>query len=102
MLEKFPIAPSISTPTSTSTSNPSLRLRVEDRKAEIEADLAQASDDRIRQDLQDALSQVEGLLTGNLDKIPMVVAAELSKWLEVSKYLGEQHPSMAPAIEAKA
>jgi len=74
--------------------NPSLRLRVQARKTELEADLAKLDPgDRARGDVESALSQVEGLLTGDLDHIPMVVAAELSKWLETSKYLGEQRPA---------
>jgi hypothetical protein len=75
-----------------------LRARVALRKAELDAAIASPdTDERTRSELQSALGQVEGLLTGNLDQIPRVVAAELSAWLEASKHLDEHHPS-APAL----
>lgn len=51
---------------------------------------ALAPGDRSRRDVEFALSQVQGLLTGDLDHIPKVVAAELSRWLEATKYIDEQ------------
>jgi hypothetical protein len=41
-----------------------------------------------RGDIEAALAAVDGLLTGDLDHVPSVVAADLTKWLESSKYLG--------------
>jgi hypothetical protein len=73
---------------SPSKPNPSLRMRVEARKLELENALANlATDDRGRANIQHALDEVSGLLTGNLDQIPRVVAAELNTWLEANKYL---------------
>ncbi|MBL0216702.1 MAG: hypothetical protein IPQ07_22820 [Myxococcales bacterium] len=70
----------------------SLRMRVEARKAEIEAAIASTTlDARTRRDLESALGAVDGLLTGDLDRIPKVVAIELNTWLEASKHLDEHH-----------
>ena len=68
----------------------SLRLRVAAHKEALEQSLAKlGTNDRSRRDIEAALSEVQGLLTGDLDRIPKVVAAELSKWLEATKYVGE-------------
>jgi len=70
----------------------SLRSRVEARKLELEAALTKLDpDDRARGEIDHALNEVSGLLTGNLDQIPRVVAAELSKWLEANKHVYEMH-----------
>jgi hypothetical protein len=70
----------------------SLRVRVEARKQELELALAKLGpDDRARGDIEQALSEVGGLLTGDLDRIPQVVAAELSTWLESNKHVNEWH-----------
>lgn len=82
------------TNTTDATAGQSLRARVAARKAELEAAIANpATDERTRGDLQSAASQVEGLLTGNLDPIPKMVAASLSAWLEANKHLDEHHAS---------
>jgi len=74
------------------TTHPGLVARVKTRKAELEADLAKlAPADRARLPVEMALSQIEGLLGGNLDPLPKVVGEELSAWLEATKYIGEQH-----------
>jgi hypothetical protein len=86
--------------TTDATVGQSLRARVEARKAEIEAAIATPTTDartpttdaRTRGDLEKALGQLTGLLTGDLDHIPRVVAAELSRWLEANKHLDEHHP----------
>jgi hypothetical protein len=70
----------------------SLRVRVEARKNELELALAKLGpDDRARNDIEKALSEVSGLLTGDLDQIPRVVAKELSTWLEANKHVNEWH-----------
>jgi hypothetical protein len=70
-----------------------LRARVEARKQELELALAGLGpDDRARNDIQLALNEVGELLTGDLDQIPRVVAAELSTWLEANKHVNEWHP----------
>ena len=85
--------------TTDATVGQSLRARVAARKAELEAACASAAtDERTRSNLQSALDQIEGLLTGDLDRIPKVVAVELSRWLEANKHLDEHHPSAPQPI----
>lgn len=72
------------------TRGESLKLRAIAHKQALEEQLATlAPDDRARRELEMALSQIEGLLTGDLDNIPKVVAVELNRWLEASKYISE-------------
>jgi len=80
--------------TTDATVGQSLHARVLVRKAELEAAIGNPkTDEPMRTSLVNALSQVEGLLTGNLDKIPRLVAGELNTWLEASKHLDEHHRS---------
>lgn len=73
--------------------HPDLVARVQKRKAEIEADLEKlASGDKARLPLERALSEIEGLDTGNPDQLPRVVGERLSTWLEAHKNIGERHP----------
>jgi len=70
------------------TRGQSLKLRVLAHKKALEADLARLGpSDRSRRPIEAALSQIEGLLTGDLDHIPKVVAEELNRWLEATKYV---------------
>ena len=70
-----------------------LRSRVETRKRELQAVLAGVGIDAHRRaDVEGALSAIEGLLTGDLDAIPNVVAAQLNYWLETNKHLAEPAP----------
>jgi hypothetical protein len=70
------------------TRGQSLKLRVAAHKQALEKNLATlAPGDRARRDIEVALNEVEGLLTGDLDHIPKVVAVELSRWLEANKYV---------------
>lgn len=86
------------TNTTDATVGQSLPARVAARKTELEAALADpATGERTRADLQTALSQVEGLLTGDLDRIPRTVSASLSTWLEANKHLDEHHSASASA-----
>jgi hypothetical protein len=80
--------------TTDATRGSSLRIRVEARKQELELALAKLGpEDRARGDIENALNEASGLLTGDLDQIPRVVAVELSKWLESSKHVNEWHPA---------
>jgi hypothetical protein len=92
------------TNTTDATTGQSLRARVAARKAELEAAVASPdTDERTRRDLLTALAPLDGLLTGNLDEIPRVVAASLSAWLESNKHLNERHDgpgSASPVAEA--
>ena len=61
--------------TTEATRGSSLRVRVEARKQELEQALAKLGpDDRARVDIEQALNEITGLLTGDLDQIPRVVA----------------------------
>jgi hypothetical protein len=89
------------------TRGSSLRVRVEARKQELELALAKLGpDDRARNDIEHALNEISGLLTGDLDQIPKVVASELSNWLEANKHVDEwqrrkrePHPSKTAAAK---
>lgn len=87
--------------TTDATVGQTLRIRVETRKAELEAALTSSTlDTRTRRDLELALGEVQGLLTGDLDRIPKVVAIELNNWLEANKHLDEHQ--VAPKEAAAA
>ena len=69
-----------------------MRSRVETRIKELELALSTlASTDRARAEVENALDAVRGLLTGDLDRIPHVVAIDLSNWLEANKHVNERH-----------
>lgn len=75
----------------TESINPSLRELCERRRQELRQALDRLDDDgspQTRRDIEAALDALDPLLTGDLDQIPPVVAAQLSRWLESSKYLG--------------
>jgi hypothetical protein len=90
------------TNTTDATVGQNLRDRVAARAAEIKAAIADpATDDHVRKDLQTALDQVQGMLTGDLDQIPRVVSASLNMWLEANKHLDEHHAVAAqPIVES--
>ena len=70
------------------TTGQSLRIRVLAHKKALEQTLAKLDPaDRARRPIEAALSEIDGLLTGDLDHIPKVVATELNTWLEATKYL---------------
>jgi hypothetical protein len=78
--------------TTDATRGSNLRVRVETRKLELEEALTKLPpDDRSRIEIEHALNELDGLLTGNLDQIPRVVAAELNTWLESNKHVDERH-----------
>jgi hypothetical protein len=78
--------------TTDATRGLNLKERVHLRKQELEAALAKLGpDDRARNDIELALNEVNSLLTGDLDQIPRVVAAELNTWLEANKHVNEWH-----------
>jgi hypothetical protein len=91
------------TNTTDATVGQTLLVRVAARKAELAAALANpATDERTRADLQTALDQIDGLLTGDPTQIPRVVSASLSTWLEANKHLDEHHPLVQPPIAASS
>jgi hypothetical protein len=63
--------------------------RVRDlRRALVDLDDGAPTERRL--DLEVALDAIEGLLTGALERIPAVVAAQLGAWIAHSRYLGSQ------------
>lgn len=64
--------------------------RVMARKEELERLLETVPEhDRTRDDIALALSTIEPLLTGDLAHVPAVVAADMNRWLERNKHVGE-------------
>jgi hypothetical protein len=68
--------------------------RVQARRAELQVALQKLAADelRARNDIQLALSSVDALLTGDLEKLSDVTAFELNRWLEHTKHLAEIAP----------
>jgi len=66
--------------------------RVNARKAELEASLAALPDTELdgRRDIDLALATINSLLTGDLENVPPVVAADMNRWLERNKHLAER------------
>lgn len=88
--------------TTDATRGSNLRSRVETRMKELELALETLQpNDRGRPDIETALAGVRGLLTGDLDHIPYVVATELSSWLESNKHINEHHPDGETEAETK-
>jgi hypothetical protein len=86
--------PNQNTNTTDATRGSSLLERVTARKQELEQAFATlAPDDRARSEIESALNEVTGLLTGDLDHIPRVVSAELNNWLESNKHVNERIPT---------
>ena len=64
--------------------------RVTARKEELERLLeAVPADDPSHNDITLALSTIDPLLTGDLAHVPAVVAADMNRWLERNKHVGE-------------
>ena len=73
------------------TRGQSLKLRVLAHKKALEDSLTKlGAGDRARRPIEAALNQIDGLLTGDLDRIPNAVATELNQWLEATKYVDDQ------------
>jgi len=68
------------------------------RKRELEQELIELNEApaEVRADIDAALAALKGLLTGNLDQIPPVVAQELSQWIATSKYLAKPEEVAQP------
>jgi hypothetical protein len=68
-----------------------LSMRAHKRKLELELALEKipVEDIRARSDIERAVASIDALLTGNADHLSDTTAAELSRLLENSKYLGE-------------
>lgn len=65
--------------------------RVLFRKAELEEALERVDDpaSQLYADISLALSTVEQLLSGDLERVPAVVVADMNNWLERNKHVAE-------------
>jgi hypothetical protein len=72
-----------------------LRALVEARRRELELALNEVKQGGTEKsaDIEAALDALKALLTGDLNRIPPVVARDLSQWIETSKYLGTIEPA---------
>ncbi len=80
-----------------------LRIACEKRRAELEQSLEFLGKDGsagTRKDIEEALVSLSGLLTGDLDHIPSMVSEQLSRWLELNKYLGLKEQRAIAAKQA--
>jgi hypothetical protein len=79
--------------TTDATRGQPLALRAQKRLAELEALAAEMPvGGMLRSEIELAMSSVSGLLTGNLDELAQTTAADLNRWLEGTKHLGEVTP----------
>ena len=88
------------------TSGQPIVARVMARKTELEAllDKLPEGDLATQGDIYLALATINDLLTGDLENVPAVVVADMSRWLELNKHLAERAPSsessLASAVES--
>jgi hypothetical protein len=89
-----PRAPAHVENTTDATRGEPLTVRAHKRKAELAAALQRLPADelRARGDIELALSTVDGLLTGDVEKLSDATASGLNRWLEHTKHLAEVTP----------
>ena len=81
--------------TTDATMGQPLAERVQARRAELVKlrDATPVGDLRERADLDLAISGADSMLTGDLERPPASVQAEMSRWLESNKHLAEKTPT---------
>lgn len=81
--------------TTDATRGEPLAVRAQKRRAELEAALEKVPVDelRARSDIELALTSVDALLTGDVERLSDTTASELNHWLERTKHLAEATPS---------
>lgn len=96
---KTPHAPKPGAPahvenSSDATRGKPLALRAQKRIAELEVALQKLPTDdlRARNDIELALTSVDALLTGDLERLSKATTSELSRWLKHTKHLAEAAP----------
>ena len=74
-------------------------LRVQTRRAELEARLTTLREDDLqtRSDIDLALATISELLTGDLENVPQVVTADMNRWLERNKHVAESASDVVAA-----
>jgi hypothetical protein len=96
-----PRAPAHVENTTDATRGEPLVVRAQKRKAELEAALQKLPADelRARSDIELALTTVDGLLTGDVEKLSDATASQLNRWLEHTKHLAEVTPRTQRAAQ---
>src|SRR6185436_560815 len=89
-----PRAPAHVENTTDATRGEPLAVRAQKRRAELAAALQKLPADelRARGDIELALSLVDGLMTGDVEKLSDATASGLNHWLEHTKHLAEVTP----------
>jgi hypothetical protein len=95
-----PLPPSSVENSTDATRGEPLAIRAQKRKLELELALANlpAADLRARNEIDVALTSIDGLLTGDLEHLSRTTAADLSRLLENIKHLAEVSP-ISPSPE---
>lgn|ERR1700689_4119635 len=80
--------------TTDATRGEPLATRAQKRRAELEQALAKldVAELRERSDIENAVTAVDELLTGDLVHLGDATAAALNRWLENTKHLAESNP----------
>jgi len=89
-----PRAPARAENTTDATRGEPLAVRAQKRRDELVAALQQLPADKLRArgDIELALTTVDGLLTGDVEKLSDATASGLNTWLEHTKHLAEVAP----------
>lgn len=67
-----------------------LAVRAQKRIAELEAlVVSMPPGGKQRSEIEAAIASAKSLLTGDLEKLPSITAANLNRWLESSKRIGQ-------------
>lgn len=95
-----PIEPSSVENSTDATRGEPLVIRAQKRRLELQRALANlpATDLRARNEIDVALTSIDGLLTGDLEHLSRTTAADLSRLLENIKHLAEVSP-ISPSRE---
>ena len=80
--------------TTDATRGEPLAMRARERKAELQRalDAVPTGDARARHDLEAALAAIDGIVAGDIERLPAPTAAELTRWLQASKHMVEIAP----------
>jgi len=87
--------------TTDATRGEPLAVRAQKRKFELKAALQRLPADelRARADIKLALTTVDGLLTGDVEKLSDATASQLNRWLEHTKHLAEVTPRLQRSVQ---
>lgn len=77
------------TPSKSDAPSPGLRHLFDRRRIALLA-LAEGASEEDREEIQIALAAIDGLVKGDLDAIPKVVAGEIATWISASRPMGAE------------